>query len=68
MDTKNTADCTGYVNIRVQISNTITADVFRDSELFKEWIIEQIANYDYKDVELLKDDTRLCDFRYVEYE
>lgn len=68
MSKKNNAHASGFVNIRLKLSDRISAEEWRDNERFIEWIIEQIATYNYKDIELIKEEINLDDFTYVEYD
>jgi len=68
MEKQNNANASGFVNIRLQLSDRISAEEWRDNDLFIDWIVEQIATYNFKDIELIKEEIILDDFTYVEYE
>ena len=66
MSKKNNANASGFVNLRVQLSDRISAEQWRDNDQFIDWIVDQIATYNFKDMEVIKEEITLDDFTYIE--
>lgn len=66
MNIINDAQGTGWVTIKVKVNGRISSQTYRDNHLFLDWIICNIQDYNYQDVQLIKDEIELSDFDYVE--
>ena len=65
MDIKNDAQATGSVTIKVSLSERISAEEYTDESLLRDWLIEHIREYNFKDIEVISEKLQLSDFTYI---
>ena len=65
MDIKNNAHASGTVTLKVELSQRIDSEDWRDDSLFLDWLVEHIREYNYTNIEVISEDIELSDFTFI---
>lgn len=64
MENSNDALGEGWVTLKVKIKSRISAQEYQDSHLFGDWVICNIADCNWNEMEVIENEIELSDFDY----
>jgi hypothetical protein len=64
MENYNDALGEGWVTLKVKVKSRISAKEYYDDYLFEEWVMCNIADWNWSDAEIIKNEIELSDFDY----
>jgi hypothetical protein len=64
MENSNDALAEGWVTLKVKIKSRISAQEHSDSHLFGDWLISNIVDYNWNEMEVIESEIELSDFDY----
>jgi len=64
MENYNDALGEGWVTLKVKVKGRISAEQYHDDYWFEEWVMCNIADCNWSDAEIIKNEIELSDFDY----